>query len=596
MKLFFWRRFAAAWIDVFVVYSAVSLALGLGALVGLRVALEPLFVAVAAAYGVVFLWCRGQTVGKELLGLALDSTSGRKPSKAKLLAREVLGKWLLSVVVPVAAGRALLKNAWVPSVFDGMVLGLMLVFLLIYSLLARRPWYDAFAGTVVCRVPGTAGFPRTAALVLLFAAVLGWGCKAVEYAARRGLPCRLTLHQSMRSTKPYIQFLARGTTGPVDYVLSLFERYDVVVLCERPHPEASQWDFIFDVVKDPRFAERVGHVFTEYGNTWMQPRLEEFMATDGLSPAQVQQHVVHLMRNFSVWPTWPNVNFYTYLTRLYDLNQSLPAARRIHHHFTDVAVDWGERTAATMPEHWRLMGDRDEYMANRVVEEMRRLAPADGRPAKCLVVMNFRHAFDLTDRRPEARRKNTYEFIKDAFQERAANVLLNTSVVLVAPIAGGAWDAAFERAGNRPAGFDFAGSPFGEDRFDLFIFAPPIQSQFRYRDVFTGFVFAHPLKDQYALTGIPGYFAGFEPEMRRRAALVGEDYSKMVEQMIRREQRGQVNVRDPLLNFRVETLIEVVLLGLAGVGLLIGLARLVVLRRSGQIPSGALHTATVLSR
>ncbi len=368
---------------------------------------------------------------------------------------------------------------------------------------------------------------------------------------------------------------------PVDYILGLFDRYDVVVLCERFHPEVSQWDFIFEIVKDPRFATRVWHVFTEYGNSAMQSSLDQFMETDGLSPSDAQARAIHLMRHWSVWPTWPNVNFYTYLTRLYSLNQSLPAAKRIRHHFTDVPVDWAELTAETMPRHWQAMADRDEQMARQVVDGMRRLT-RPGTPAKCLVVMNFRHAFDITGGRPGAKRRNTCEFIRDAMPDRVANVLLNTSVIFLAPIAGGLWDAAFEATGNRPAGFDFARSPFGEDPFDLFLFAPPVQARFRYRDVFTGFVFAQPLKDQYSETGIPGYYGGFEPEMRRRAALLGKDYSGGIEHEIRQEQQGHVNRKQPLFNFRFATWIELALLGLASVGFVIGLVACLTWRAGGR--------------
>jgi RDD family len=586
MKLLFWRRLAAAWIDVFLVYAVVSLALTLSAFVGLRLALEPLFVVMASAYGAVFLCRQGQTFGKALLGLVVESTSGKRPGVARVLAREFLGKWLVSVLAPVAVGRVLLKGGWVPTILDGLVLGLVLVLLLGYSLLARRPWYDSLAGTVVRRAPAAAGSPKLAAVALLAAVVLAWGAKGLEYAIRGHLPCRLALHQSMRSTKPYVRFLERRPSTPVDYVLGLFDRYDVVVLCERMHPEAPQWDFIFEVVKDPRFVERVGQVFTEYGNSRMQPVLDQFMATDGLSPTEVQTRVVELMRHWSVWPAWNNVNFYTYLNRLYALNQTLPPAKRIRHYFTDVAVDWGQLTAETMPGHWRSMANRDEVMAKRVIEEMQRLAQSTGKPPKCLVVMNFRHAFDLTGRRPGARRENTFEFIKDAFQDRAANVLLNTSVVFIGPIACGLWDAAFEATENRPAGFDFAGSPFGEDRFDLFLYAPPVQARFRYCDVFTGFVFTHPLKDQYAETGIPGYFAGFEPEMRRRAALVGKDFSGAVEHMIQLEGQGHVNVKEQPFYFRLETFVELASLGLASVGFLIGLARLALWRRGRAASNG----------
>ncbi len=60
------------------------------------------------------------------------------------------------------------------------------------------------------------------------------------------------------------------------------------------------------------------------------------------------------------------------------------------------------------------------------------------------------------------------------------------------PLAGGRWDAAFERAGNRPVGFDIAGSPFGADD----VGEPPDGGQgATYEQQLTGIVFDRPLSE-----------------------------------------------------------------------------------------------------
>ena len=129
--------------------------------------------------------------------------------------------------------------------------------------------------------------------------------------------------QNNNSTKPYVDFLKKQHTNPVDYVIGLYDKYDIVVLCERAHPEMTQWDFIYDIIRDPRFIHNVGHVFTEYGQVGMQDYLNKFMLTDSLSETEVHDHVIHIMRNMPVWPSWTNFNLYQYLTRLYYLNQKL---------------------------------------------------------------------------------------------------------------------------------------------------------------------------------------------------------------------------------------------------------------------------------
>ena len=44
--------------------------------------------------------------------------------------------------------------------------------------------------------------------------------------------------------RPYAEFVEQCSTSPVDYVMGLFERYDVVILSERHHAEITQYDFI----------------------------------------------------------------------------------------------------------------------------------------------------------------------------------------------------------------------------------------------------------------------------------------------------------------------------------------------------------------
>ena len=280
---------------------------------------------------------------------------------------------------------------------------------------------------------------------------------------------------------------------------------------------------------------------------------------------------LHIMRNFAIWPAWTNTNFYNYLTRLYALNQSLPDDRRIRHHFTDMSVNWSDLTTEEEYEAYRSsLRNRDERMAQSVIEKMSQLSESGSTPPKCLVVMNYRHGFDLTGRSPEVKRINTYEFLKDTFGNRAANVLLNTRILISVPIAGGLWDAAFGETGNRPAGFDFEGSPFGKDPFDMFPFNPTVKKMLKYRDVFTGLVYAHPLDDQYLQNGIPRYFEGFEEEVLRRARLVSEDYPQKIKYLIYREKKGDVARKSELPGHEIETLLELCLLALNSVGLMIG--------------------------
>lgn len=572
VKAGFWWRLVATWIDLFIIYAITVSLIELTAVIRVRISFEPLYITLGAIYGTMWLTYKGQTVGKMLLGIIVTTKLEKQPSLKDVLLREVLGKWGIAITVPIVIGRVLVGQAWVPTVYDGLVLLPWLLLLFFHYLITRRTWYDLLAGTVVKKSSGYLGFMRPVFLSLIGAAVLGLGTKVTEFTILGWLPCRLALFYSMRSSAPYTVFLKRGHAKPLDYIIGLFDRYDVVVLCERPHPEASQWDFIYELLRDQRFIDRIGHVFTEYGQVGMQSYLDDFMATDGLSTDEIHERVVHIMRNWAVWPIWTNTNFYTYLTRLYQLNQSLPHAKRIHHHFTDVSVNWHDLSDEGYRAYRHSLINRDEQMARIVIEKMTRLAESStSTPPKCLVVMNYRHAFDLTGGSSEAQRRNTYEFLKVAFEDRTANVLLNTNILLFVPIAGGVWDTAFKETGNRPAGFDFEDSPFGYDPFDMFPFFPGLKGRLKYREVFKGFVFTHPLDNQYLEHGIPGYYDGFEKEALRRAKFVSDDYYRGIETIITRKNKESIATKHELPNHLIQSLLELSMLTVTGMGMLVGL-------------------------
>ena len=104
-----------------------------------------------------------------------------------------------------------------------------------------------------------------------------------------------------------------------------------------------------------------------------------------------------------------------------------------------------------------------------------------------------------------------------------------------------------------------------------------------YSDVFTGLVFAHPLDEQYLQQGVPGYFAGFEEEMLRRASLVSEEYRRKTGVLINLEKMG-LGIRKSELPWRtIESMLELCQLGLSSMGLLIGISAFTLGRLHGYL-------------
>jgi uncharacterized RDD family membrane protein YckC len=189
----FWRRLAATWIDSFVTYVIAALLTTFAAIVRIRIALEPLFVVIGIAYGTILLARWGQTVGKTLMGITVIARTGGALRLRQVMLREMLGKWGITVVMPVVLGRTLVGQAWVPTVYDLLVVSPVLLLLLVYCLIAKRAWYDQLAGTEADRLPSGYGKVKLAFLVLAVASLLGLGTKAAEFTRRGWIPCRLVL-------------------------------------------------------------------------------------------------------------------------------------------------------------------------------------------------------------------------------------------------------------------------------------------------------------------------------------------------------------------------------------------------------------------
>jgi len=580
-----WRRVAAAWIDWSLIYAVSSVVIAAARLASIRVSLGQAGLAVAGVYGVVCLSRWGTTPGKALMGVRVQRKDAQAMDLKTAVLREVVAKLGFTIVLPVWGAWRLAHGVWVTSIFDLLVILLVMSLMLVYWLFARATWYDQLSRTSVVRVEGPGALNARMALAGVGAMVLLCGAiKGTEYLSKGWISCNLALFNNGRSTRPYVTFLQQAHTTPVDYVMGLFDRYDVVILCERAHPEFTQWDFIYGLVSDRRFIDRVGHVFTEYGSRNTQPVLDEFMDAPDLSDAEVAGRALHVMRGSFKWPYWNNTNFYEYLKKLYRLNQTLPHERRIHHYFTDVAIDW-DAIHSSRDFYSVIRDNRDRQMSDIIAGRMAEIAGSEPRK-KCLVVMNYRHAFSPIKGMSGRLMENTGRYLYEAIPGRVANVLLvnltpvvaTDTVAVLAPVQGGVWDAAFQEAGNRPVGFDLAGSPFGADSFDLYPFDPTLAARYRYQDVFTGYVFDRPLDEQFVEMGIPGLYDGVEETALERAKLIDADTYALTRKVIA---EFAVKSRRRMFHQTSETLVESLLLAVAGVGFLIAVIAFGVRRRRG---------------
>jgi hypothetical protein len=77
----------------------------------------------------------------------------------------------------------------------------------------------------------------------------------------------------------YITFLDNQNTPSKKYVLDLFKKYDIVVLCERHHGELTQYELIYDIINSDYFQKNVGNIFTEVGASDNRQNVQTFLNT-----------------------------------------------------------------------------------------------------------------------------------------------------------------------------------------------------------------------------------------------------------------------------------------------------------------------------
>ncbi len=326
---------------------------------------------------------------------------------------------------------------------------------------------------------------------------------------------------------PYIQFLKSQRTGAKEYVLKLFEKYDVIVLCERNHGEMTQYDLIYDIVSSEYFRKNGGSVFTEIGGVDRRAPVLKFLHHKFSSLSEKEDAQREMYRSLEPG-VWTNTNLYNFLGKLNDLNARVPDDERINLYVSNVRNPRpGEFNTAA---NYKIFFDantpfRDSIMANNVIGTLDSIR-ASGIRKKALIIMNSRHAFAkaVTKGYP----KNVGEILANHYGAAFANVLINTTATInrlaksavgkaavyadkeQTLIKEGKWDAAFKILKMENVGFDFKNTAFGNDAFDL-SYASNIPRTFS--DVFTGFVFYLPIERHIDSYGVKGLVDGHKQEI-----------------------------------------------------------------------------------
>ncbi|MCE1199020.1 MAG: hypothetical protein LWW85_08645, partial [Marinilabiliales bacterium] len=411
-----------------------------------------------------------------------------------------------------------------------------------YYLFSKRAWWDLLSGTKLIQFRTTNQSIRSVSMTSL-TIVLILTISIGVYPLTNFQQFRtsfLPKYPVNSETKRFADFIDTHAQDPVDYIFNLFEKYDLVVLSERLHPEYTQYEFISSIIRDKRFVDKIGNVYTECGSISSQGTLDTYLKTVFLNEDSLNKATAFLQRNSnSIWPLWINKNLFDLLKLANQLNINLVDSLKINWYFTDIPVKW-EIMTSTSYNRQEQGSLRDKVMATHVIDTYRSKILRNERRTKGLVIMNFRHGYGLIKDRNGKKanhffnQSNTTAFLMDSLPDKVCNVMLNTVSLrygfILTPIQSGKWDMAFSLCGNPNVGFNFANSPFGADQFDGFV--GNSSDKLRYEDVFTGFVFYKPLEQHLKKEGFPYMLYNFEDSLMRRANCVSPSYAASWKNMI----------------------------------------------------------------
>lgn len=333
------------------------------------------------------------------------------------------------------------------------------------------------------------------------------------------------------SVKALHEYAEGNGVSPKDYIFKLFENSDIVVLGERDHRDSIQYNFILDLLADSRFAERVGHVYTEVGGINLTEDVNKLLnATYTTEGDFMDSLYTYYRKGECFYPLWEKNNRIKFLKGLHDINRK--SSRKIHLGLTDINFSWDSiHTVDDYKAFWTSLDktNRDSLLCANFASMYERQHFVNG-TRKALVITSQPHAISYSGYfKPWKRDYGTQGWwMKKIFgEDRVKIVVLNWFDFGLfngqnCPMTGnGTWDAAFERMNCRPFGIDLQNNPYGETNYNGPAGGGPafIKDQ-KWQDVADGLIYDKPLYDHVAAIGIKGIISKeFEPEIRRRAEL-----------------------------------------------------------------------------
>lgn len=307
----------------------------------------------------------------------------------------------------------------------------------------------------------------------------------------------------------YRKDFINGNHNIADFVIDLYDRYDIVILGERDHRDTVQYSFVKDIISDSRFIENVGHVYTEVGCNSATENANDLITRKFRNESEFKSAAVVHLRQEEWWPLWEKWNRYKFLRDLSNINDTLSVSRKIIVGLTDVDYPWDRVKTADEYERFynEQTANRDSIMARNFCKMYRRQIPRNGKQ-KALLITNAPHAIN----NPAV--KNEGWLLKQEFGDKVVIVLMNWDEWWqdkITLLDNGRVDAAFCLADNEPTAIMLHENAIGNIS---------AHNQ-KLKDVADAMIFDVPINEFVCKCGLDGLITtDFEKEIVRRDSIV----------------------------------------------------------------------------
>lgn len=315
-------------------------------------------------------------------------------------------------------------------------------------------------------------------------------------------------NDSLKISKYRYDFI-NGEHNIKDFVLNLYEKYDIVILGERDHRDTTQYSFIKSIISDAKFIDGVGYVYTEVGCNTATESANKLIKGKFSDENAFKKACIKHLRQEEWWPLWEKWNRYQFLRDLWQINDTLTEERKITIGLTDVNYPWDNvKTADDYDKFYNIDIQNRDYIMATNFSYMFNHQPKKNGKRKALLITNAPHAINDTIR------KNEGFFIKQGYGDRVAIVLMNWDEWWQKDYTlfdNGRVDVAFNLSGNTPTALALNNSELGEYK---------INGQ-QLKNLADAMVFDVPVDKFMMKCGLNGLITpDFEDEIMRREDLV----------------------------------------------------------------------------